>query len=233
MNNMLKNLVIWLVIGLVLMTVFNQFNTPPVAQSPDGNLVVLVGLPLGVFAAGGYVTYMTALRLGPISVVSPVTVSYGTEIVKDLSGVAFLQADASVPEELLKQSVVTRLFGKDRKLAIGLNGIAWFLPDEKLGHALSVLYDWAAPGSKLFLTDVPTPEATETSDKLADFYKKVNQPVYYRDEKRLRELLGKWTVCEPGIQRLEKWMPIDPSFRLGGKLGNSSGELVGAIVTKK
>ncbi len=27
MNNMLKNLVIWLVIGLVLMTVFNQFNT--------------------------------------------------------------------------------------------------------------------------------------------------------------------------------------------------------------
>ncbi|MFZ1908801.1 MAG: ATP-dependent zinc metalloprotease FtsH, partial [Burkholderiales bacterium] len=31
---MLKNLVIWLVIGLVLMTVFNQFNTRHVAQSP-------------------------------------------------------------------------------------------------------------------------------------------------------------------------------------------------------
>ena len=34
MNNMLKNLVIWLVIGLVLMTVFNQFNTHHAAQSP-------------------------------------------------------------------------------------------------------------------------------------------------------------------------------------------------------
>ena len=34
MNNMLKNLVIWLVIGLVLMTVFNQFNTRRVAHSP-------------------------------------------------------------------------------------------------------------------------------------------------------------------------------------------------------
>ncbi|TMH85102.1 MAG: cell division protein FtsH, partial [Betaproteobacteria bacterium] len=34
MNNMLKNLVIWLVIGLVLMTVFNQFNTRQVAQAP-------------------------------------------------------------------------------------------------------------------------------------------------------------------------------------------------------
>ncbi|MGH8737624.1 MAG: ATP-dependent metallopeptidase FtsH/Yme1/Tma family protein, partial [Burkholderiales bacterium] len=31
---MLKNLVIWLVIGLVLMTVFNQFNTRRAPQSP-------------------------------------------------------------------------------------------------------------------------------------------------------------------------------------------------------
>ena len=34
MNNMLKNLVIWLVIGLVLMTVFNQFSTRQAAQAP-------------------------------------------------------------------------------------------------------------------------------------------------------------------------------------------------------
>jgi len=34
LNNMLKNLVIWLVIGLVLMTVFNQFNTRQTAQAP-------------------------------------------------------------------------------------------------------------------------------------------------------------------------------------------------------
>ena len=33
MNNMLKNLVIWLVIGLVLMTVFNQFNTRQQTQA--------------------------------------------------------------------------------------------------------------------------------------------------------------------------------------------------------
>ena len=34
MNNMFKNLVIWLVIGMVLMTVFNQFNTRQSAQAP-------------------------------------------------------------------------------------------------------------------------------------------------------------------------------------------------------
>ena len=34
MNNLIKNLVIWLVIGLVLMTVFNQFNTRQTTQAP-------------------------------------------------------------------------------------------------------------------------------------------------------------------------------------------------------
>ncbi|MDQ5880714.1 MAG: cell division protease FtsH, partial [Pseudomonadota bacterium] len=33
MNNMFKNLAIWMVIGLVLMTVFNQFNGRQVVQS--------------------------------------------------------------------------------------------------------------------------------------------------------------------------------------------------------
>ena len=33
MNNMFKNLAIWMVIGLVLMTVFNQFSTRQVAQN--------------------------------------------------------------------------------------------------------------------------------------------------------------------------------------------------------
>jgi len=34
LNNMMKNLVLWLVIGLVLMTVFNQFNTRQQVQAP-------------------------------------------------------------------------------------------------------------------------------------------------------------------------------------------------------
>jgi cell division protease FtsH len=34
LNNLFKNLVIWLVIGLVLMTVFNQFNTRQAIQAP-------------------------------------------------------------------------------------------------------------------------------------------------------------------------------------------------------
>src|SRR5512140_218444 len=64
-----------LIVGAVSFVVFTLLR--PDLLGPDPIPGVLLGFPLGVFAAAGYITYMTALRLGPISVVSPVTVSYG------------------------------------------------------------------------------------------------------------------------------------------------------------
>jgi drug/metabolite transporter (DMT)-like permease len=64
-----------LIVGLLSFLVFTSLR--PDLLGPNWIEGVLVGFPLGVFAAAGYVTYMTALRLGPISVVSPVAVSYG------------------------------------------------------------------------------------------------------------------------------------------------------------
>jgi drug/metabolite transporter (DMT)-like permease len=38
---------------------------------------ILAGFPLGIFAALAYLAYFTALRLGPVSIVSPVIMAYG------------------------------------------------------------------------------------------------------------------------------------------------------------
>ena len=38
---------------------------------------MVAGFPLGIFAALAYLAYFTALRLGPVSIVSPVIVAYG------------------------------------------------------------------------------------------------------------------------------------------------------------
>ncbi len=64
-----------LTVGVASFVVFTLLR--PDLLGPDWVPGALLGFPLGVFAASGYITYMTALRLGPISVVSPVTVSYG------------------------------------------------------------------------------------------------------------------------------------------------------------
>lgn len=64
-----------LIVGVASFAVFTLLR--PDLLGPDWVAGLLVGIPLGIFSASGYITYMTALRLGPISVVSPVTVSYG------------------------------------------------------------------------------------------------------------------------------------------------------------
>jgi drug/metabolite transporter (DMT)-like permease len=64
-----------LLVGFLSFVAFTLLR--PDLLGPDWGVGVLVGVPLGVFAAAGYITYMTALRLGPISVVSPIAVSYG------------------------------------------------------------------------------------------------------------------------------------------------------------
>lgn len=164
--------------------------------------------------------------------IDPVTVTYGQEIVKDLSDIAFVLGDAAAPEKILESDAVARIIGKERKVAFGFNGISWFLPDEKVAHTLQVLYDWAEHGSKLFMSDGTQAEDTEATAQVADFYKRVNQPVFFRTEKKLKELFGKWKIADTGIRPLEKWVDFDPDFKQGGSL-SQAGSLVGTILVKE
>ena len=49
----------------------------PDLLGPDPSTGVVTGLPLGFLAAACYLAYFTALRMGPLSIVSPVIVAYG------------------------------------------------------------------------------------------------------------------------------------------------------------
>lgn len=64
-----------LIVGVITLVVFMLLR--PDLLGSDWVPGFLLGIPIGAYAAFGYISYMTALRLGPISVVSPVTVSYG------------------------------------------------------------------------------------------------------------------------------------------------------------
>jgi hypothetical protein len=163
--------------------------------------------------------------------IDPITVAYAQEIVKSFPKVAFVTGDARRPEDLLSQDVVPRLFGTDRKVAIGFNGICWFVTDEQVGHAMQVLHDWAAPGSALFLCDLDSAARTETRARIEEFYKQVNQPVFTRSRARLTELLGKWKLRAPGFSPLQDWLSIKDKKVLDATEATGS-TLIGAIVDK-
>jgi drug/metabolite transporter (DMT)-like permease len=49
----------------------------PTRLGPDPSAGVTAGLPIGVLAGVAYLGYFTALKLGPLAVVSPIIIAYG------------------------------------------------------------------------------------------------------------------------------------------------------------
>ena len=142
--------------------------------------------------------------------IDPVVVAYAQEIIKELPDVRYIHCDAAKPEELLESSVVEELFGNNRRVAIGFNGIAYFLPDESVKHFMETTYKWAEKGSKLFLCDADaTHTPPEKAKRIMELYKNLNQPLYPRSRDRMKELIGDWEIDEPGFKLLEEWVNIE------------------------
>jgi hypothetical protein len=136
------------------------------------------------------------------------TIEYGREILENIPDVYYVKCDARKPEELLTSELVEKLFHDDRKVAIGFSGIAYFLPDEDLGHALQILYSWVNKGSKLFLCDADA-DSSEITSKLKpvfELYSKMGQPLHIRTKEKLEKIALPWEIEQPGFQTLDKWI---------------------------
>ena len=165
--------------------------------------------------------------------IDPVTVAYAQELIGKNPNLRFVHCDAGKPEELLNSGVVEELFGNDRRVAIGINGVFYFMRDENVAHSLNILYDWADEGSKLFLCDADAGgEGTEDDREIQEIYKRVGQPLYLRSREETLELVKPWQVDEPGVMFLEKWVEMEAtvSERVKEKWGR--GAMNGMILKK-
>jgi hypothetical protein len=164
--------------------------------------------------------------------IDPVAVAYAQDMIKGLSDVGIVQCNAAEPERLLQSPILKQIFGNHRKVAIGMNGIAWFLADEQIGHALKVLYDWADKGSKLYICDVNTKSMTKAMMEAFEFYKKVGEPIHLRSTDTLKGLLGEWRTTERGFQTLTDWIGLDSKAIDAGIQRLAGANLWGAILVK-
>ncbi|AKT41079.1 SAM-dependent methyltransferase [Chondromyces crocatus] len=80
------------------------------------------------------------------------TVAHARVLVGDDPSVLYLQSDVQAAKELLESEVVQRFTGGERRVAFGANGLTVFMKEDEIRTFCRDLYDWAAPGSKLFLT---------------------------------------------------------------------------------
>ncbi len=160
----------------------------------------------------------------------PVTVEYAKEILKDNPNARYVHCDAGKPETLLNSEVLNEMFGKGRKVAIGFNGIVWFLNDEPFIHAMKTLYEWADEGSALFLTTANIAALSVSVKKMFDIYQKMGEPLFFRPREQILEMIKPWKIEEPGLVHIEQWLDMgDRVFRTQVEQGAM---LEGAILTK-
>ena len=146
--------------------------------------------------------------------IDPIAVEYAREILDDNPDVLYMLCDAGRPEMLLNHTAVADRFGSNRKVAFGFNGIAYFLSDERLRHALKTLYDWAQEGSKLFFSDVDIDpgEAAEKLQTLSDMHSKICPPFSVRTQGKLLDMAKPWRVDKPGPRPLEEWVDLRDAY---------------------
>ena len=170
-------------------------------------------------------THLVAQKLDPnlkivYSDIDPITVAYGQEILADNPHVIYLQCDAANPRVMLDSPRMLEFIGGNRQVGIIFLNLAHTMTDEGLRSAWQALYDWAAPGSylfvsnasKLFLTD-PELNAVHT------VYAKSNIVGHYRDPDEIRALAAPWRVTAEGIVDQRDWygkVDLVKEFRLLG-----------------
>jgi len=160
--------------------------------------------------------------------VDPVTVAYGQEIIKELPNVRYVVCDAAKPESILASPLPGQLFGRDRRVVFGLNGVAFFLRDDQIAHTMKTLYEWAEKGSRLYICDSDQ-EATRVPREQMEIWERMGQPFYFRSTRRLQELVAPWGVGQ-GFKPMGEWLGV--SMRPEDKKSPYADNLRGAILEK-
>ncbi len=163
----------------------------------------------------------------------PITVAYGQELLKDNPNARYLQADVRNLDAILNSTTVREMFGDDRHLVIGMNAITCFFTDEELQYLFTKLYNWVAPGSKLFCT-VETKNPNLTTPNLEGYVNMLAQmgsPYYFLVPEHFKELAKPWQVDGDRFRPLADWLGtpdlISEADREGVEL-----EFYGAIFVK-
>lgn len=140
----------------------------------------------------------------------PVVVNYGKEILGDNKNVRFLEEDIRNIDQVLASPVIQEVFGDNRRVAIGLNGVTVFLSDEEIQRIMQATYEWAAPGSKMWVT-WETQAAGAMTPQWGQFlgmFDQMGSPMHLVPEDKARELVKPWQVDERDFRPITAWLDL-------------------------
>jgi len=141
----------------------------------------------------------------------PVTVAYGREIVGENPNVRYMESDLADIDPIL--AAADEHFQGERRVAICMIGVAYFIPDAALQWVIQRLYEWALPGSYLASTWLELNVEHPRIKELATLYDRMGVQIYSRTPEEIKDLLAPWTIDHRGLALIEDWMKTPEWFR--------------------
>ena len=142
--------------------------------------------------------------------IDPITVAYAREILEGNPQAIYLQCDAAQPKVLLDSSTVREFIGDERRVGIIFLNLAHTMTDEGIRSSWQTLYDWAAPGSCLFVNNASELWKTEPDlQAVSQLYSRSNIQSYYRTADEVAALASPWRITSEGIANQRQWYGPD------------------------
>ena len=142
--------------------------------------------------------------------VDPETLEAARALVGHLPNVLYLRHDVREARTLLERPEVTEFLGGERRVALGMHGISPFLPPAELSRVFGELYEWAAPGSRLYVT-YETKEPGRTTEKMEQFldvFRQVGAPFWLYTPQEAVEASAPWRIPGGALVPLREFLGL-------------------------
>jgi hypothetical protein len=120
---------------------------------------------------------------------------------------AYVEADLAEPEEILKSAVLHETLDLSQPVALSLNAVLHFVPDDETAYRVVQAFKDALPlGSSLAISHA-TGDFNETLESAAGVYRSVGTGAKVRTKEEFARFFEGWDIAEPGVVASHRWRP--------------------------
>ncbi len=121
---------------------------------------------------------------------------------------AYLEADVTKPETILRAPELAATLDLDRPVALSLNAVFHFLPDEFGPHALLAELLTALPsGSALSLSHITADFDPQGMTQAVESYRRSGVPAQARSREEFTRFFTGLDLLDPGVVMAHRWRP--------------------------
>ncbi|GHF32592.1 SAM-dependent methyltransferase [Streptomyces griseoluteus] len=140
----------------------------------------------------------------------PLVLKYAERLMRSTAEgrTAYIEADVNDPRSLLDAPELTDVLDMKRPVALSLNALMHFVPDDRDPYGIvSRLLDVLPSGSALALSHCTPDFDAPTWQKVADIYNGAGTPVQFRSRADVARFFDGLELLEPGVQVGHRWRP--------------------------